>query len=250
MNSQASELVLTPSLEDYLETIYQVLRDRRVVRVRDIALARDVKSSSVTPAMKRLADLGLIEYEQREYIDLTDAGEKAARRILSRHRILTRFFEQFLRVEPEIAQQDACAIEHHLSDESMDRLVRFFEFLGSCPEGDPSFMEQFHQCCRIHGNADGCDSSCLDQCEAQGRELQTMSLASLKPGESGIISQVNAGGAIRQRLLDMGVLPDVPIQVERLAPAGDPIWVRLQGYQLSLRRQEAEAVILVPVEGE
>ena len=69
-------------------------------------------------------------------------------------------------------------------------------------------------------------------------------LSELSPGDSGLVRQVNARGAIRQRLLDMGMLPDARVRVERVAPAGDPIWIRLRGFQLSLRKNEARAVVV------
>ena len=61
------EIKLTASLEDYLETILQVTRAKPVVRIKDIARARDVKAGSVSAAMKRLEDLDLIRYERNEY---------------------------------------------------------------------------------------------------------------------------------------------------------------------------------------
>ena len=71
-----------------------------------------------------------------------------------------------------------------------------------------------------------------------------MNLSQLKPGEQGTIAEVNGRGAVRQRLLEMGVLPESSIQVERVAPTGEPIWVKLHGTQLALRRLEAEAVVV------
>ena len=71
---------LTPSLEDYLETIYLLQQGTSEARVRDIATARDVKASSVSPALKRLADMGYLSYIQRESIRLTETGKIAARR--------------------------------------------------------------------------------------------------------------------------------------------------------------------------
>lgn len=67
-------------------------------------------------------------------------------------------------------------------------------------------------------------------------------MAHLKAGEIGIITDVTGKGAIRQRLLDMGILPKETIQIERVAPTGDPIWIKLNGYQVSLRKKEAERV--------
>lgn len=241
---QLTPSLLTPSLEDYLETIYEVIRERKVARVRDIAKARNVKSSSVTPAMKRLADLGYITYERREYIGLTPTGEEAARKVLSRHQILTSFLGEVLQMSPEAAESDACAMEHHISDEAMDRMVRFFEFMRSCPNTEPDFLKRFHECSQVHQNGPQCPERCTLSNDDQRHKESTVSLAELKPGETGRVRQVNALGAVRQRLLDMGVLPDALIRVERVAPAGDPIWVKLRGYQISLRMNEAKAVLV------
>ncbi len=71
-----------------------------------------------------------------------------------------------------------------------------------------------------------------------------MSIASLKPGQSGRVRQVNCQGAVRQRLLDMGILPGVNLKLARVAPAGDPVWIQLQGYELALRKSEASQVLI------
>ena len=72
----------------------------------------------------------------------------------------------------------------------------------------------------------------------------TKSLKELAPGESGVVITVNATGAIKRRLFDMGVTPGVLITMRKLAPMGDPIEVRLRGYELSLRKAEASDIIL------
>jgi Fe2+ transport system protein FeoA len=77
------------------------------------------------------------------------------------------------------------------------------------------------------------------------KERREMTLSNLKPGQVGEVTEVRAHGAIRQRLLDMGILPGAIVKVERLAPNGDPVWIRLQGSQLALRRHEAESVGIV-----
>ena len=132
-------------------------------------------------------------------------------------------------------------MEHSLSDEGMDHLVRFFEFMHICPEGQ-HLLERFQHCPHLQEGMPEC-SSCSHTC-AQPHQEQTMSIAQLKPGDSARVTQVNGTGAVRQRLLDMGILPDVTVEVERVAPAGDPIWIKLQGFQLSLRLKEASSVLV------
>lgn len=71
-----------------------------------------------------------------------------------------------------------------------------------------------------------------------------MTLKELKPGQSGVVESIKGGGNIRRRVLEMGVTPGTKIDVIKVAPLGDPIEVCLRGYDLSLRKEEAEAIIL------
>lgn len=69
-------------------------------------------------------------------------------------------------------------------------------------------------------------------------------ILALCAGEKAYISRIMGSGAIRQRLLDMGLLPKQELRLERVAPSGDPIWIELNGTHLALRRKEAEAVLI------
>ena len=232
---------MSSPLEDYLETVYLLVQEHGFARVRDIARARDVKAATVSVALRKLADAGLADYERREYTRLTPKGERAARRILARHRLLTRFFEEVLRMSPEAAGQQACAMEHSLTDEAADRMVRFFEFLGSCP----SVAETFRRCPlgvpAPDGTVPAASTPECSECGARSEAVWT-SIADLRPGESGTVTQISATGAIRQRLLDMGILPETEIALERSGPGGDPLWIRCQGARLALRRSEAARI--------
>jgi Fe2+ transport system protein FeoA len=73
-------------------------------------------------------------------------------------------------------------------------------------------------------------------------------LSELKTGERGKISRVGGSGGVHRRILDMGVIPGTTVEVERIAPMGDPIWVRLRGYQLSLRKEEAANINVEVIE--
>lgn len=69
-------------------------------------------------------------------------------------------------------------------------------------------------------------------------------LRSLKPGEQGIIALVKGKGPVKRRLMDMGVIRGSEIQVEKIAPLGDPIEVKIKGYSLTLRKQDAENILI------
>jgi Fe2+ transport system protein FeoA len=72
-----------------------------------------------------------------------------------------------------------------------------------------------------------------------------MSIAHLKPGQSAVVARITAQGAIRQRLLDVGILPGITVSVERSGPGGHPLWIRCQGARMALRRAEANSIRIV-----
>ncbi|MBP1759782.1 MAG: ferrous iron transport protein [Firmicutes bacterium] len=69
-------------------------------------------------------------------------------------------------------------------------------------------------------------------------------LKQLKPGESGIIAKVLGEGAVKRRLMDMGVTSGAEVLVRKVAPLGDPIEVKIRGYELTLRKSEAETILI------
>ena len=165
---------------------------------------------------------------------------------LARHRLLTRFFRDILGITHEVAQKDACALEHSLSDEGMDHIVRFFEFIQSCPDGG-DVIARLQTCALVNSDRKQCTGGCKLHSEGRvARPEQLKTLKQVKPGESCNVVRISGTGAIRQRILDMGLLPGINIYVERLSPAGDPMWIKFQGSQLSLRLKEADMVLVDP----
>ena len=71
-----------------------------------------------------------------------------------------------------------------------------------------------------------------------------MTLDELKIGQSGVVTAVNGQGALRRRLLDMGITPRTRITLRKAAPLGDPIEIRLRGYELTLRLEDAKQIVL------
>jgi DtxR family transcriptional regulator, Mn-dependent transcriptional regulator len=247
MADESPTIELTGALEDYLETVFELVRDRKLARIRDIAKARSVKSGSVSPAMRRLADLGLVNYIEREYIDLTADGERLARRIYAKHQVLNRFFQKILKMPPAAALENACAMEHSLSDDAMDHLVRFFEFLDRCPEGG-RFLERFHKCALLHQEGLACAAGCPlyhGDAEVDGKPL--VSILALAPGERARICQIVDTGEIRRQLLEKGIVPDAKLELLTNRPDDDDVTINLQGFQLTLSKAEAGATMVVPL---
>jgi Mn-dependent DtxR family transcriptional regulator len=119
----------TPSMEDYIEQIYILIEEKGYARVSDIAENLSVHPSSVTKMVQKLDKDEYLVYEKYRGLVLTTKGKKIGQRLVYRHELL----EQFLRVigvKEENIYQDVEGIEHHLSWESIDRivdLVQYFE---------------------------------------------------------------------------------------------------------------------------
>jgi DtxR family Mn-dependent transcriptional regulator len=112
---------MTQSLEDYLEMV-GFLSDDGEVRVTDIASRLGVSKPSVLTALKTLEDQGLLEHERYRSVTLTERGKEAAAKIRGRHDFLTAFLQNVLGVSPDIAEQDACKMEHVLSEETLKKM--------------------------------------------------------------------------------------------------------------------------------
>jgi DtxR family Mn-dependent transcriptional regulator len=143
MVKQETQREHTASMEDYLEAIANLGEGRKVVRVKQISEMLGVKMPSVTSALKKLSERELVEHERYGHIKLTPEGDKVARDVIYRHEALTRFFAQALGIDREIAEDDACKIEHVISPLSMERLAKFVEFIEACPLGSANFPSRY-----------------------------------------------------------------------------------------------------------
>ena len=111
------------SAEDYLEMILRLIEEKGYARSVDIALGLSVSKPSVSVAMKQLREGGFITMDQENYISLTESGMEIARRIYDRHKALTRLL-MHIGVSAETAQEDACKVEHDISAETFDAILR------------------------------------------------------------------------------------------------------------------------------
>ncbi|MDR3275055.1 MAG: metal-dependent transcriptional regulator [Endomicrobium sp.] len=121
---------LSASLEDYLETIAMLKKEKKHARVGDIAKSLNVKNSSVNVAINFLAKNGSVMHERYGYVDLTHQGKKIAYEVQKKHDILNKFLNKLLFIDTEIAAKEACEIEHAVSVATTHRFERLYMFLN------------------------------------------------------------------------------------------------------------------------
>lgn len=223
---------LSASLEDYLQAIFWTVAAKGAARAKDIAKQLEVKASSVTGALQVLAEKKFVHYQPYEAITLTNQGFDEAARVAQRHFFVREFFVRVLGLNEAIAEKEACSIEHYLGDDVTERLVTLMEFIKIRPEVDNGISQLLLE-------------RCPDTDTAALVRRTPVTVADLRSGQKAVIVAVRSTGAVARRLVDMGLGRGALIEVEGIAPAGDPVRVRIRGYCLALRRSEAAAISVV-----
>ena len=143
---------LSPQMEDYLEAIYLLCREKGVARIKAIAGRLEVSNPSVVGAVKKLKDRNLVIQEPYGYVRLTNEGEEIAASISHTHEVLSNFLEQILGLDRETASLDACRIEHAVSPETVQRLRAAAEFIEREPRINGGWQKAFRRFYRGYGN--------------------------------------------------------------------------------------------------
>ena len=244
----SGELVLSSSQEDYLEVIYHLLHEKQAARVKDIAKRLRVKASSVSGALKNLAEKGLINYAPYEFITLTSSGKTIALDVIKRHEALRDFFVKVLSIKYEEADKAACEMEHCITHHILERFIDFVDFVETCPRAGTKWIKGFGYYCDNTNNMENCEK-CIGECMIELKEkkkdigdtMKKVSLKELKKGQKAKVISTPTS-AIGKRLLDMGMTIGTVIEIQRIAPLGDPVDIKLKGYHLSIRKEEAEGI--------
>ena len=126
MNSRVS---ISTSSENYLEAIYRLSKAGAPVRSVDVSTMLGVSKASVNKAVSVLREAGMVDQELYGSILLTPSGKERAKEVFHRHCMLKTFLTEILGVRTEIAEEDACRMEHVISDETMVRLTGYLQKL-------------------------------------------------------------------------------------------------------------------------
>ena len=123
------KLTIHKSAEDYLEMILMIREQKGYVRSVDVAQALGVTKPSVSVAMKKLRENGYITMDPDGSITLNESGLAIASRIYNRHKVISEFFT-LLGVSPDVSAEDACKVEHDISDETFSKIWDFVKKNG------------------------------------------------------------------------------------------------------------------------
>ncbi|KYK25350.1 hypothetical protein AYK25_09600 [Thermoplasmatales archaeon SM1-50] len=127
--------------EEYIEIIFVLQNRNGYAKTGKISSEMGIKPPSVTEMLQKLQEEGYIRYEPYKGATLTESGKKLARELIKKHKIIADFLE-IIGVERELAEADACQIEHHVTFKTLQRLGKFVEFINNAPH-EPKWIEHF-----------------------------------------------------------------------------------------------------------
>ncbi len=228
------------SIEEYLEAIYRLSIEESPVKTSRLAELLGVAPSSVTEMLKKLSEMGYVEYSPYKGVVLTDSGRRIGEKITRRHRLFELFLAKVLGINRDKVHEEACEVEHSLSDETEKSLCMFLGRPGRCPHG------RVIPACDL--NVSSCEE-CISLSRHGGgrlgkRRKSLVPLAWLKEGSRCIIEFIRGEHKTLRRLLDMGLTPGTRITVLRTAPMNGPIEVYVRGSRLAIGKEIASNIFV------
>lgn len=138
---------LSRKAEDYLEAVYVISQEKGHVRIRDICKELGTKPPSVVEMVKKLNDRGYLFYKKNEGVYLTAEGEEIGRIIKDRHDTIFAFLK-FIGVPEQVADEDACVIEHELHTKTVEQIKSLVSFIETAPD-HPQWLDHFAIFCEL-----------------------------------------------------------------------------------------------------
>ncbi|MCL4466445.1 MAG: metal-dependent transcriptional regulator [Chloroflexi bacterium] len=207
----------TPTIEEYLEAIYTMAGEGRVVIGARLAESLAVSPPTVTSTVQRMRRDGLVAVSGEKEIRLTEKGEQAVEQLLRRHRLAERLLVDVLGLPWFDVHEDACRLEHAISSRVEERLAAFLGEPGTCPHGNP-----------IPGHTGSTSEIPLPEAQPQ-TNLVLRRVAKRAESETGLLRYLD----------EHGLRPGVSLVIQEQAPFNGPVVVRTNGRDVALSREIA-----------
>jgi DtxR family Mn-dependent transcriptional regulator len=238
--------VMNEAVEEYLEAIYALEEDGKTAKTTGIAAILNVAPASVTEMLRKLQSGGYIKYEPYRGVEFTREGYTLAKKMKRKHRLLEYFLANTLKIDKDKVHDQACKMEHALSDEAEESLCKVLNHPDRCPDDN-----------KIIPPCDKDVTSCVECMSERSENMSTVSqsngkkelkplkpLIQVKEGQNVTIAFVRGGRNVMQRLADMGLTPKTKVKITCAAPFGGPIKLSVRGSELCVGRGIAEKIFV------
>ncbi len=212
----------TPTIEEYLETIYNFEQESIPAISARVAEAMGVSRPTMTDTLRRMDQQGYVVVGQGRVIRLTDRGRQAAEALVRRHRLAERWLVDVLGMDWAHVHEEACRLEHALSPEVESRLARHLGDPATCPHGNP-----------IPGTAEPVQENLVP-------------LDRVAAGDEGTVARVSQPGERDPRLLEYlrqrGLVPGARFHVVEVAPWAGATTLSVEGAPATIGAEAASHV--------
>jgi DtxR family Mn-dependent transcriptional regulator len=209
----------TSRTEEYLESIYKLQEEQHPVSTSRLAEHLKLSAPSVSEMVKKLTGKGLV-FQSERGVCLTDEGKSLAKKVIRRHRLSERLLTDILGFKWDEVHDEACRLEHAISPEMEDRIAESLGNPRTCPHGHP-----------------------IPDKDGKFVKEKVKPLCDLKAREKGIIVNVfEEDPKMLKYLASLGLIPDVCVKVEEVAPFGGPLIVCVGGSRYALGREVASKI--------
>lgn len=208
--------------EQYLKIIYNLTEEGGSAKTTDIASALDVSPASVTEMLHKLSDQGFVKHEPYKGVVLKSKGRKIALKVARKHRLLERFLADFVGIKGRSTHEQACKMEHALTDEAEHNLCMIMHHPSECPDGK---------------KIPKCDKPLTcEKCTSRDVPLSAMA-----EGESAVVSHLMAKDQDELcEMLSMGFVPGAEVRLEKKVSMGGPVIVSLKGTRVAIARDRSD----------
>ena len=211
----------TDNREDYLINILRLTDGTGVVKTTELANYMQVSPASVTEMLKVLQKEGLVNYERYRGVSLTEEGNLKARGLRRKHHIMERFLTDVLEIDHKEAHDQACAVEHSISDDAANKMCRM---MGTKVDSDCG--------------------TCTNPCHEVITDLDPcVSVSDMSQGDKGIISHLSSDdGAVVRKLISMGFVPGREVELSASVSDKGARIIRIGETTIALDRSMASAI--------
>ena len=194
-------MVLSQAVEDYLKAIYTLQTEETGASTTKIAQSLEVSSASATNMVKRLDQMGLVDYQSYKGARLTESGQKIALEIIRHHRLLELYLLEVMGYSWDEVHDEAEKLEHHISERFEDKIAQLLDDPTHDPHGDP-----------------------IPTKDGLIPEIEAEPLVDGQPNQRYMVSRVKDQDPELLRYLEkIGLLPGIKVMIKEKAPFEGPI---------------------------
>ncbi|MGD8427314.1 MAG: metal-dependent transcriptional regulator [Balneolaceae bacterium] len=215
-------MVLSQAVEDYLKAIYTLEVEGNGASTTKIAESLGVSSASATNMVKRLAKMGLVDYESYKGATLTKSGQKIALEIIRHHRLLELYLLEVMGYSWDEVHEEAEKLEHHISERFEDKIAKLLDDPTHDPHGDP-----------------------IPTKEGLMPKMNARPLIEAEPDREYLVSRVKDQDPELLRYFEkIGLLPGIKVKIKEKAPFKGPITLLLEGSEQVIGFEMAKNIFI------